>query len=462
MMQKKIVVVFVVGALLSACAGAPQNSTDAPAPVVEQNAPTVVAQSAPTISSASTPSPLRNSEATLDLGEISTDVAQCPKAAKAAIPAKPAQFTDAAGALLTYLNAGATIEEASAAMQAWGFKYAAPGSGEALGSIEYGRILPGESQQLIATFFDPTQANDAAATGTLSKAGELAVYTCDAGRYALAYSALADKSFDGLVTDPRVLSVDDVTGDGLFDLSFLTGTCQAATCMDGVTILSAHGGGALRNIAQDFAYVPYPTFEYVQGANNTRNLIVVEGTLGDPGAGPQRGITATWAFNGQVFAKAAEQREAPNYRIHALHDGDDALRRKDFRLADALYSQVVNDAALQTWEANPQAPNEQQILGTFAYVRLMQSAAQRNDTTGVQAAFDSLNQLGPADSPGYLYAQLGNAFLQSWNATQNVAQACAATAAFAKTQPNLTKWLGIDSFGTANYDYQPEDLCISP
>lgn len=446
--------VVLCAVVLSACGG----SARAPAPVVDQNATTVVAQSAPTVISAPTPSQLRDPSATVDLGNITPGDGECPKPGTPPTPPKPEPFSAVTGALLDYLSAGASIEAASSVMQAWGVKFAAPGSSEPLGSIEYARILPLESQQVIATLFDPTPAD---ASGTVSKSGNLAVYACSGGRYVLVYDALADKSFDGLVTDPRVLNIDDVTGDGIFDLSFLTGTCQAATCMDGVSILSAHGGGGLRNLAQDFAYVPYPTFEFIQGANNARDLVVVEGTLGDPGAGPQRGITATWSFNGQVFVKTSELREAPLYRIHALHDGDDALRRKDYRLADALFTQVASDGALQPWEANPNISNEGQMLATFAYVRLMQSAAQRNDATGVQAWFDALNRAGPADSPGYLYAQLGAAFMERWNATQDVAQACAAAVAFGQSQPNTTKWLGIESFGTANYDYQPEDLCIS-
>jgi hypothetical protein len=451
-----ILAVLISVALTTACGG----SSDAATQAVDQNATTVVAQSAPTVISAPTPSQLRDPSATVDLGNVTPGDGECPKPAQPATPPTPAQFNAVSGTLLDFLSAGASIEAVSAAMQTWGVKFAAPGSNEPLGSIEYARILPSESQQVIAAFFDPAPADPA--SGTVSKAGNLAVFACNGGRYTLVYDALADKAFDGLVTDPRVLAIDDVTGDGVFDLSFLTGTCQAATCMDGVTILSAHGGGGLRNIAQDFAYVPYPTFEFVQNANNTRDLIVVEGTLGDPGAGPQRGITATWSFNGQAFVKASELREVPTYRIHALHDGDDAMRRKDYRLADAFFTQVANDPALQPWEANPNAANEGQILAAFAYSRLMQSAAHRNDATGVQAAYDSLNRVGPADSPGYLYAQLGSAFLQSWNATQNAAQACTAMIAAAQTLPNASKWLGIESFGTANFDYQPEDLCISP
>jgi hypothetical protein len=430
--------------LLAACAG----GSAAPA---DQNAVTVVS-TVDSVISAPTPPPLRE-EVTVDIVPALSS-SQCPQLSAAPVPPKPATFGDTAAALRDYLSAGATLEDASAAMQAWGVKFAAPQSNEPLGSIEFAKILGGEDQQIVATMFDPAPGE------SVARAGDLAVYRCANGRYEIAYQALTDVSFEGFVTDPRVLSVDDVTGDGIYELSFLTGDCSAATCMDGVTILSAHGGGALRNLAPDFAYVPFPSFEYVPGATGAKDLVVAEGILGDASAGPQRGVTTTWTFVGGIYTRTAEAREPAVYRIHALHDGDDALRRQDYRQADASFGQVVNDPTLQAWDANPNIANEQQILGAFAYVRLIQSSALRGDTVGAQAAYDSLMRFAPADSPGYLYAQIGEAFYKSWIATQNIGQACAAAVQIARQNPNTALWLGVDSFGSANYDYQPEDMCV--
>jgi hypothetical protein len=207
--------------------------------------------------------------------------------------------------------------------------------------------------------------------------------------------------------------------------------------------------------------VPNPTFEYVPSTRGGgKDLIVVEGTLDDASAGPQRQITATWSFNGQTFTQTQTTQESPTYRIHALHDGDEALRKKDYREADTQFLRVINDASLQTWDGNPNAQIEQQILSAFAYVRLMQSAALRNDDVGVQVAYDSLTRLAPADTPGFLYAQLGDTFFRTWSATKNAVQSCQAMVDLAKQNANATKWLGIDAFGTANYDYQPEDMCV--
>jgi hypothetical protein len=444
-------IIIVSSLLLVACAeGEPPSQPNLPAP---QGAVTVVSTSAPQVVAQVTRTP--NLNVTIESNLPASSLTQCPPIGNPASPAKPASFAEMPVALNNFLNAGASLQAASDVLLAWGVRVAAPGTNEVLGTIEFGKLLPGDDPQIVAVIFDPAPSEN------VSRAGNLIVYNCAGGRYQIAYQALADPAYENLVSDPRLLSLEDVTGDGIDDLTFLTGDCGAGTCMDGVSVLSIHGTGALRNLAPDFANVPNPTFEYAPSTRGGgKDLIVVEGTLDDASAGPQRQITATWSFNGQIFTQTQTTQESPTYRIHALHDGDEALRKKDFREADTQFLRVINDASLQTWDGNPNAQIEQQILSAFAYVRLMQSAALRNDAVGVQVAFDSLMRLAPADTPGYLYAQLGDTFFRTWSATKNAVQSCQAMVDLAKQNANATKWLGIDAFGTANYDYQPEDMCV--
>ena len=460
--SKLFFALYCVTALLTGC-GAPQQpagnsagsgAADVPAPQLpaDQKAVTVVA----TGESAFAPATLAPSReiSTVEISQPSASNSQCPRVAAPAIPAAPAAFADSAQALLTLLNAGATIDTAGAALQAWGVKIEAKNGSEALGGVEYAKVLAGDDQQLVVTLFNPVLGE------SVSRSGDLVVYTCVGGAYQIAYQASTDPAFEGFVSDPRVLTVDDVTGDGIFDLSFLTGDCGAATCMDGIAILSSHGNQPLRNLSPDFAFVPFPTFEFAPVASGARDLIVAEGILGDPGAGPQRSLTTTWSFNGAVFTQTALLRETASYRIHALQDADDALRDKDYREADSLLGRVINDPSLQSWDNNPNLASEPQILGAFAYVRLIQSSAARGDVVGAQAAFESLQRFGPADSPGYLYTQMGEVFYNAWKTSNDMAAGCAAAIAFAQANPTSTQWLGSESFGSANYDYQPEDMCL--
>ncbi len=380
----------------------------------------------------------------------------CPPLGQPAAPQKPAAFKDVLPALQTYLDAGASLEALNLTMQGWGVKFVAPGNNETLGSAEYGKVLPGESTQVIVIAFDPAPSE------SVSRPGDLAVFACAGGRYRMAYQASADPAFDGLVTDAHVLSVEDVTGDGVQDLSFLTGECSAATCMDGIAILSAHGGAALRNLAPDFAFVPYPTFDYAAPADpaSPRTLTVVEGMLGDPNAGPQRTVTSTWAFNGAIFTRSGTLRETASYRIHVIQDGDDALRARDFRRADELFGRATSDPSLQSWDANPNAAAEPQTLTAFAYFRLMQSGALRADGTAVAVSHDSLSAAAANSPAAQLIARMGDAYFKAWSAGNDPAKACAAASAFARNNPDISQWLGADAFGSANYDYQPEDMCL--
>lgn len=316
--------------------------------------------------------------------------------------------------------------------------------------------MPGDEAQLIVVVFDPTQK------GAITRSGDLAVFMCSSGRYTLLYRTLDDPGFQGEVSNPRILAVEDATGDGIAELAFVTGDCGMDTCLEGVTILSSAGAsaGALTNLAPDFAYLPNPVFDFVPSNRGLmQDLIAIEGHFGSVDAGPQRIVTDTWSFNGNTFTLTQAIKEPAVYRVHALHDADDALRRKDFATADALFGRVINDASLQMWEGTG-SPDEPQLLAAFAYIRLMQSAAARGDSAGVQTHYQTLKNTAPAGTPAQIYAQLGDAFFNAWSQSPNLARACDAAIAFANQNPNAYRFLGSETYGFANADYRAEDMCI--
>ena len=412
--------------------------------------------SAPAAENPKTPAAAPNAptaEPTLDLATPEPSQSQCPPLGAKHEAPRPADFAGAAATLRSYLDDGASLEQIDAALQVWGMRITPADRRETLGGADYARILPGPDMQIIATLLD-ANTNDSG-----SHAGDIVVYACRNGHYEIVYRALDDPAFDGYVRDPQVLSVEDVTGDGIFELNFSTGECGAATCLGGITILSAHGGGALHNLAPNFAYVPYPIFDFVASKNKAMDLVVVEGMLGDAAAGPQRALTETWSYIGDVFTRTNETLEPPRYRILALQDGDAALRRDDARQADTMYRRVIDDPSLQSWDGNPSVANEAQILAAFARVRLIESAARRGDETGAQVSFESLQNAAPENSPGGMYVAVGRALYETWRDTKDIARACAAAADSARANPATTQILGVDAFGTANYDYQAEDMC---
>ena len=374
----------------------------------------------------------------------------------AALPDKPATFTDTAAALTAYLDAGASESAALEALKSWGDIYQAPNAKAQLGTVLRAKVLPGNDEQFVAVYYDPAEQQAA------SRHGELIVYQCAENKVQVAYQASADPDFAGQVFNPRVFSTEDVTGDGLGDLSYVVGDCSENTCYEGIYIMAAVNG-TLSNTILEFEYQPFPVFTFVPAAQGAaKDLIVKIGYVGGTEAGPQRGITNTWTYIGGAYTLTQITKEAPVYRIHALQDGDDAFHRKDMTTANALYQRVATDPSLQAWEGNAPLRDEQQVLAAFAYVRMMETAAYSSDTASVQAAHDSLISAAPESSPGTIYAKLGETFFKAYSETKNYQQACDTTEKYAEDNENTFLILGQDTFGTANYDYRPNDMCFEP
>lgn len=389
--------------------------------------------------------------------------AGCVASANPPAPAKPSVFSDTAKALVSYLNAGASISATVDTLKSWGYVYTDPTTNQLLGGARQVRVLPNDQPQTAIAFFDPAQTDP---QNPPSRFGDLAVFTCVSGQYQIAYQATADPIFLSVVLSPRIFSDEDVTGDGLGDLSFLTGDCGTESCVDAMSILSTVGAtvtNQLNNILPDVDLItePYPTFKFVPSTSGaSKDLWVTPGFANGAGAGPQRTVTKTWGFNGAVFTFTNKIAEPPAYRIHALQDGDDAFRRKDLAAAEALYTRVINDPSLQSWEGEAPLRDEAKILAAFAYIRLIQTAAAKGDVTSDKANWDALQALAPAGSSGEIYANLGNAFYNVYSQTNDYAQACAAAVAYANTAPNTYLTLGVETYGFNNLDYTASDMCI--
>ncbi len=379
---------------------------------------------------------------------------QCPTPGSPAAPDYPGDFSAIADALAPYLSAGASPAAVRDLLTGWGVLYAVA-NGAPLGRVETANLLPGDDPQLVVVFHNP------AGQDGVAQAGDVAVYACAGGAMQTVYRALADPAYNGLVPNPRLVSLDDVTGDGLADLSLATGDCGANTCFDALRILSAAGGGGLANIIPDFAPAPYPAFAFVPAPGGPgRDLLARIGLLGSVGAGPQRVMTETWSYDGAVFTVRGTLVEPPVYRMHALHDADAAFRRKDYDAARGLYERVISDPGLQDWEGVAPLRGEAEVLGAFARLRLVELAAATGDAAGVSLAYEALKAAAPEGSPGEVYATLGETFYAVYAASGDATQACQAAARLAEKTPNTYILLGSQTFGYANYDYQPRDMCV--
>jgi len=171
-------------------------------------------------------------------------------------------------------------------------------------------------------------------------------------------------------------------------------------------------------------------------------------------------MTETWSYNGAVFTLAGTLVEPPVYRIHALHDADAAFRRADYPAARGLYERVTADPSLQAWDGAAPLREEARVLGAFARLRLLELAAAQGDAAAASLAYETLKADAPEGAPGEVYGLLGETFYAVYAASADYAQACQALARLAEKTPNTYILLGAQTFGYANYDYQPRDMCI--
>lgn len=373
-------------------------------------------------------------------------------------PAAPTTLAAVAPSLLDWLNAGASGDAIHRALGKWGLLGVNPGAAVTSGGITPAKVLAGDASQVVLVYFDPASVGKEQA----ARLGDVLVLTCTNGKYQQVYLASADAAFAGPVPNPRLLGVMDVTGDGVNDLAFVSGECGAAACLEGISVLTqANGAQGLTNITTDIANGPYPSFTFVPlSSDQSQALVIAYGTLPDVSAGPQRIYTDTWVLANGAYTLTATLKEPPSYRIHALHDADDAFRRKDFAAAQMLYGRVISDTALQAWDGPGALADELSVLSAFGRFRLAELSAAQGNVTGVDESLAVLKSSVVAGTPAEVYLNLATAFANQFKDTNDYTQACNSAVAFAERNPASTQQIGIDVFGFANYDYGPDDMCL--
>ena len=382
--------------------------------------------------------------------------AACPVIATADRQPAPKSLADASTAVLTLLNSGDTVQDITSALTAWGMTSAPTSSSEPGTPVTSVKVLPGNDTQLAVVFYDPTEKDQTA------RLGDVLVFSCANGQYVLTYRAADDPTFGGQVSNPRITAVRDATGDGVADLMFVSGECSPATCVESITVL-AHVGStpSLTNISTNINGGPEPTFNFVpSGRDASQSLVIAYGTLNDVDAGPQRAFTETWMLADGAYTLTASVNAPAVFRVHALQDADDAFRRKAYPEAVALYGRVINDTTLQAWDGPGALADEQGVLSAFSRFRLAELAAAQGNAAGADAALKDLQTTVKAGSLAEVYLKMATEFANQLKDSGDYTQACNSIIVFAERNESAYRQLGGDVFGFANYDYQPDDMCI--
>ena len=143
-----------------------------------------------------------------------------------------------------------------------------------------------------------------------------------------------------------VMTVVDLTGDGRRDIMYGETACGANTCTTIVRVLVRDGDG-YRNAAVDIA-VPTATsfgFDDVTG-DGVADLTIEGGTFGSVGAGPVRPFQFVYSAVGGNFAEIARVGLPTSYLVWIIADGNTAFDAGDYVGALALYGLAASDGSL--------------------------------------------------------------------------------------------------------------------
>lgn len=221
--------------------------------------------------------------------------------------------------------------------------------------------------------------------------------------------------------------------------------------------------------------------------NGTLELVLVGGITTNQGlrhtAGPWREITTIHMWNGQNFVHHRTLYDKPQYRFQAVQDGDRAALDGDYDRALALYWQAIEDETLDWWslerldyeiavywsEGSPNPtplppvpepdPAEYPILAAYAYYRILLLDVLLGKLPEAEAVYDTLKAKYPLDQPGSYFTILASAFLEEYQASQQIYLSCQKVIQYVERYPDILSYLGEHNHGMESIVYTPEDVC---
>jgi hypothetical protein len=309
--------------------------------------------------------------------------------------------------------------------------------------------------------FDGDGWIDLALAANVDGVGRLFAFRCAADHYELAYVS-AELPSPGLA---GIQTSQDLTGDGVADLLVSRQECGAHTCSAQVEAWVWIDGRLANRLDGDSSDLPTPVIEWLPTAAGAAEIRITATGIASVGAGPFRMLERRWDWDPgqQLFIPQSERLLESNFRIHRLHDADDAANSGNLDGALALYRQVIDDPTLDDWVAGEDG---HQQLAAYARFRVMLAILQIGDLGSAEEALGELQLAHPAGTPGAGFAGLGAAFWSAFaSANQGaqppspaaVAAGCQAAQAYSLTHSEET--IDLLYYGYANRVYDAESIC---
>ncbi len=288
--------------------------------------------------------------------------------------------------------------------------------------------------------------------------GILLFFECEGDRYQLSFTSSSSSELSA----PIIHATADLNGDGLADL--LTGRmhCGAHTCFEQIEVLMWNGDtleNRLQGVSDD---LPSPHIEIQPSLEGPAEIAVTATGIGSIGAGPFRPLTRIWSWSASqaAFLPDRESLHPSSYRIHVLHDAEDAAIAGNSDAALAYYQSVISDESLDDWLAGAEGHAQ---LAAYARFRRIVTITQIGDLDSAENELQALRDAFPSGAAGSAYADLAQIFwLEFMRAGDQgdgdpLAAACAAAQAYAVIHG--AEILDPLYYGYANRSYGPTEIC---
>lgn len=209
--------------------------------------------------------------------------------------------------------------------------------------------------------------------------------------------------------------------------------------------------------------------------DGTLELILTNGASREPGMASilYRPHTEILAWDGRAFSVSCIESSPPEYRYHAVEDGDNATRCGDYEKALASYQRAIFDEQLLDWKeilfydppifietAPDPDPNERQRLSAYSRYRIMLLHVVENRLDSAKEVYDTLQEMFTEGSVGHAYAELSTAFWQEFSINSDIAASCSKAIEFAsKNQEEILAAFSSEYYRYTTHIKEPEDLC---
>jgi hypothetical protein len=378
--------------------------------------PTVVVVVSPT----PTPSPLPTAAAR-------------PSPTSVAIPPRPEDFEDYASTILAFLNASQGDEDGLRTMlEGW----------EALQHVsDLLRVDVDDDGvgEFVAVVVDPSEEYG------INLRGDLLVVDKDGEDFTLVYSAAGDST----LTDPALLEVDDLNGDGHTEIAYSSTSCGAHTCYITVQIVSS-GTGTFEDLTGGGIGMSYAQAGFVDwDGDGVQDLVLQGGTIGSVGAGPQRERMESYKWDGRSYVLSETAYAPSNYLYFKVLDANGALLDGEYERAVLLYREAIDDDTLQIWMKE----QEREELAAFSRYRLSLSYLLMGEDALAQDVREELLSAQRDD----IYAQVVDVLWDAYAQDGDLRAACERVGEFAADHPETASVLA--DYGYANPTFTPEEVC---